>query len=111
MLADTSTIISAIEIFRSIVYILIYISFISNSTQKQCLTIDAHDINNLGPAKFKAQADSNTEQICYCNRSKKETSFNSFLTLRKETSSASEIKLSIVKAIDIQKDKTLYILK
>ena len=29
----------------------------SNSAQKQCLTIDTRDVNNLGPAKFRAQAD------------------------------------------------------
>ena len=31
---------------------------ISNSRQKQCLTIDTRDINDLGPAKFRTQADS-----------------------------------------------------
>ena len=51
---------------------------ISNSTQKQCLTIDTRDINDLGPVKFRTQADSDTEQICYYNRNKKDTSFNSF---------------------------------
>ena len=38
---------------------------ISNSSQKQCLTIDTRDVNGLGPAKFRTQADSDTEQICY----------------------------------------------
>ena len=51
---------------------------ISNSTQKQCLTIDTRDVNDLGPAKFRTQADSDTEQICYYNRNKKDTSFNFF---------------------------------
>ena len=51
---------------------------ISNSKQKLCLTIDTRDINDLGPAKFRTQTDSNTEQICYCNRNKKDTSFSSF---------------------------------
>ena len=36
---------------------------ISNLTQKQCLTIDTRDVNNLGPAKFRTQADNGTEQI------------------------------------------------
>ena len=36
---------------------------ISNSRQKQCLTIDTCDINNLGPGKFRTQADSGNEQI------------------------------------------------
>ena len=51
---------------------------ISNSIQKQCLTIDTRDINDLEPAKFRTQADSDTEQISYYNRNKKDTSFNSF---------------------------------
>ena len=54
----------------------------------------------LEPAKLRTQADSDTEQICYYNRNKKSTSFNTFLALRKETSSASEIAFSIVKVID-----------
>ena len=60
---------------------------ISNSTEKQCLTIDTQDINHLGPAKFRTRADSNQEQICYYNHNKKDTSFNCFLTVRKQTSS------------------------
>ena len=55
---------------------------ISNSTEKQCLTIDTRDINDLGLAKFRTQAHNDTEQICYYNRNKKETSFNSFLAVR-----------------------------
>ena len=72
----------------------------STLTQKQCLTIDTREINNLGPAKFRTQADK-LDKICYYNRNKKDTIFNSFMDLRKETSSsASKIKFSIVKAID-----------
>ena len=41
---------------------------ISNSVQKQCLTIDTRAINDLGPAKFRTQDDSNIEQICFYNR-------------------------------------------
>ena len=51
---------------------------ISNSTKKQCLTIDTRDVNDLGPAKFRTQGDSSQEQICYYNRNKRDTSFNSF---------------------------------
>ena len=47
---------------------------ISNSTQKQYLTIDTRDVNDLGPWKFRTHADSGTEQICYYNRNKKDTS-------------------------------------
>ena len=36
---------------------------ISNSSKKQCLTIDNRDVNDLGPAKFRTQADNNREQI------------------------------------------------
>ena len=84
---------------------------ISNSTQKQCLTNDTKDINDLRPAKFRTQADNNSEQIHYYSRNKRETSFNSFLAVRKETSSTNEVVFSIVKVIDKTIDMTLYILK
>ena len=73
---------------------------ISNSTKKQCLTIDTRDVNNLRSVKFMTHADSNQEQICYYNLNKRDTSFNSFLTMRKQTSTISEITFSIVKLID-----------
>ena len=73
---------------------------ISNSKVKECLTIDTRDINDLGPSKFRTQAGNRTEQICYYNRNRKDTSFNCFLASRKETSSPSEKTFSIVKVID-----------
>ena len=72
---------------------------ISNSKQKQCLTIDTRDINDLGPGKFRTQADNGTRQICYYNRNKSDTSFNSFLATRKQTSQKGAIKFSIDKVI------------
>ena len=42
----------------------------SNSKLKQCLTVDTRDVNDLGPGKFRTQADSGTEQMCYYNRKK-----------------------------------------
>ena len=63
---------------------------ISNSKVKQCLTIDTRDINDLGPGKFRTQTDNRAEQICYYNRNKKDTTFNSFLAKQKETSSPGE---------------------
>ena len=73
---------------------------ISNSSNKQCLTIDTRDVRDLGPAKFRTQADSNREQICYYNRNKRDKSFNSFLGVRKQTSPTSEMIFSIVNLID-----------
>ena len=73
---------------------------ISNSGTKQCLTIDTKDINDLGPAKSRTQTDSNKEQICYYNRNKRDNNFNSFLAVRKQISSATEIIFSIVNIID-----------
>ena len=71
---------------------------IYNFRQTQCLAIDTRDINDLGPAR--TQADSCTEQICYYNGNKKDTSFNSLLAVRKKTSSPVEINFSIVNVID-----------
>ena len=82
---------------------------ISNSRQKQCLTIDKRDIDDLGPAKVRTQADNGTEQICCYNRNRKDTSFNSFLTVRKEISSPFEINFSIIKVIDnTKRHDTIY---
>ena len=58
---------------------------ISNSREKQCLTVDTSDVNDLGPGKFRTQAENGTRQICYYNRNKTNTSFNSFLTTREHS--------------------------
>ena len=76
---------------------------ISNSTNKKCLTIDTRDVNDLGPAKFRTQADNNREQICYYNRNERNKSFNSFLVVRKQTSQANKIIFSIVNVINKKK--------
>ena len=51
---------------------------ILNSREKQCLTVETRDVNDLGPEKFRTQADNGTRQICYYNRNKTATSFNFF---------------------------------
>ena len=82
---------------------------ISNSKQKQCLTIGTRDVNKLGPAKFRTQADNGTQQICYYNRNKKDTCFDSFLSVQKQTSSPFEINFPIVKVIDnISRQNVIY---
>ena len=73
---------------------------ISTSRQRQCLTIDTRDVNELGRGKFRTQADNDTEQICSYNRNKSDISFNSFLAAREEKSQTDAIKFSIVKVID-----------
>ena len=72
---------------------------ISNSKQKQCLTIDTRDIDDLGPGKFRTQADKGTRQIRYYNRNKSDTSFNSFSATKKQTSQKGAIIFSIDKVI------------
>ena len=67
--------------------------------KKQCLTVDTRPINDLGPGKFRKQADNGQEQICYYNRGKSDTHFNSFLAKRKQTSQKNDIRFSIVKII------------
>ena len=44
---------------------------ISSSNKKRCLAIDIRDVNDLGPARFRNQADNNKKQICYYNQNKK----------------------------------------
>ena len=72
---------------------------ISNSKQKQCLTIDTRTINDLGPGKFRTLADNGFQQICCYNRNKSDTSFNSSLATRKQTSQKDQNKFSINKII------------
>ena len=69
------------------------------SNQKQCLTGDTRTVNDLGHDKFRAQAENGTKQVCYYNRNKSDTSFNSFLATRKQTSQKNAIKFSIDKVI------------
>ena len=80
---------------------------ISKSTKRQCLAIDTRDVNDLGPAKYRTQTDSNQEQICYHNRNKRDTSFNSFLAVRKQTSANGDITFSTAKIID-KRNKNLF---
>ena len=82
---------------------------ISNSQEKQCLTVDARDVSSLGPGKFRTLADNDIKQVCYYNRNKKDTCFNSFLATREETSQEDDIKFSIVKVIDnVNKNSVIY---
>ena len=75
---------------------------ISNSNKKQCSTIDTRDVNDLGLARFRTQQQ---EQICCCNRNKKDKNFNCFLALRNQTSTADKIIFSIVNLIDRRNKK------
>ena len=54
------------------------------------MAIDTLDVNDLGPPKFRTQADSGSKQICYYNRNKTDMTFNSFSVVRKEKVSPSE---------------------
>ena len=72
---------------------------ISISKQKQWLTIHTRDINDLGPGKFRTSADNGARQICYYNRNKSDTSFNSFFAIREQTSQKGTIKFSVDKVI------------
>ena len=81
---------------------------ISDSSKKQCLTIDTKDANELGPAKFRTQVDNNSQQLCYYIRNKRDKIFNTFLAIRKQTSTGEKIIFSIGKIIDnTTKNKTI----
>ena len=51
---------------------------ISNSKEKQSLTIDTTEINKLGPAKFRTHGNDGEEQTCYFDRNKSDTQFRTF---------------------------------
>ena len=81
---------------------------ISNSSKKQYLTVDTRNVNDLGPARFRIQADSNKEQIYYYNRNEKENNFNCFSDLRKQASTADKILFYIVNLIDTRKKRRIF---
>ena len=59
---------------------------ISNSMEKKCLAIDTRGVNNLESSKFRTDAKSGNEHVCYYYRNKKDKVSNKFLARRKETS-------------------------
>ena len=66
-------------------------------------------MNSLGPGKFRKHADNDIKQVCYYNRNKTDTCFNSFLATREQTSQEDDIKFSIVKVIDnVNKSSIIY---
>ena len=50
--------------------------------KKKCLTIDTREINELGPGKFRADAQNGLEQVCYFNRNKTDSHFTSYIAKR-----------------------------
>ena len=55
---------------------------ISNSKEKQCLTVDTRDVNDLGPGKFRTSADNAQEQTCYFNRNNSDSRYKSYVAKR-----------------------------
>ena len=66
---------------------------ISNSKEKNCLTTDTRDVNELGIGKFRTSADNREKQTCYFNKNKSDTHFTSFFAKRTQTE---PIRFSIV---------------
>ena len=62
-------------------------------------------MSDLGPAKFRTQADGNKEQIFYYDRNKRDNNFNYFLVVRKQTLSAFLLLILLTKPIE----RTLFI--
>ena len=89
LLPDLRTVINRIETFGLINYTLIYRILKKNN--------DTRDVNSLGPWKFRTHADNDIKQVCYYNRNKTDTCFNSFLATREQTSQEEDIKFSILK--------------
>ena len=55
---------------------------ISNSKENKYLTIDTREINELGPGKFRTDAEDTLEQTCYFNRNKSDSHFISYIAKR-----------------------------
>ena len=58
---------------------------ISNPQEKQCLTIDTRNINELGPRKLRTRTVNGEEQTCYFNRIKSDTHFTTFYAKRTQS--------------------------
>ena len=54
----------------------------SNSKEKKFLTLDTREINELGPGKFRTDAQNDLEQFCYFNRNKSDSHFMSYVAQR-----------------------------
>ena len=82
---------------------------ISNSSKNQYLAIDTRELNESGPAKFRTQADGNSQKICYYDGNKRGKTFNSFLAIRKQTLTGEKTNFSIEKRIEnTTKKNTIY---
>ena len=68
---------------------------ISNSKEKNCLTIDTRDINEIGPGKLRTFAENGEVQTCFYNRNKIDVYFDSYYA--KRVFSSKNIKFSIEK--------------
>ena len=55
---------------------------ISNSQEKNCLTIDTRDVNEFRTGKFTTSADNGEEQTCYFNRNEIDSHFTFFFARR-----------------------------
>ena len=55
---------------------------ISNSKEKQCLTVDTRDVNDLGPGKFRTSAENSFEQTCYFNKNNSDSRDKSYVAKR-----------------------------
>ena len=65
---------------------------LSNESKNSCLTIDC---KKSGPTKYRTNADSNFEQLCYYGQNRKDRLFNKFLAKRVNRNNASLIFQSI----------------
>ena len=55
---------------------------ISNSKEKQCLTVHTRDVNDLSPGKFRTSADDNSEQRYCFNKNNSDSRYNSYVAKR-----------------------------
>ena len=60
------------------------ISSIARILSANCRTINCRKFSSIGPSKYRTRAESDTRQICYYNRNKKDKIFNKFLDIRKQ---------------------------
>ena len=77
-LADRRTLIFQTKKFGSIDSIFKFLIL----KKKKFLTIDTREITELGPGKFRTDAQNGLEQVCYLNRNKSDSHFTSYIAKR-----------------------------
>ena len=55
-------------------------SYLTNTDERHCLTIDCSGVNKNGPSRYITQADDPEKQVCYFNKRRDDELYNVFIS-------------------------------